>query len=477
MSKVNRLNKDRKKQLNEDNKFDYKMELANYKSLYKRKRSLFHGSKHIFSDRREWNKYIRDKYGKLDVATLEEYIIDIRNNVKFAEIKSYIIFYFFVPLIVSIISVGIFSKLFDQTLMNNISTFLAIFLCALIVLTYVTFKIVFDIFDYSKEVLFAENIQGIFQDLVKEKRNIAKRLFIIGNGFDVANNLPTKYEDFRQYISSTYNINKNDIESATVPGVQLGPKGEDVFSEKEAAEFLLYLISCTEGEEWKDIENTLGKLDYELAFDDLSLSDDENEWHQVYRNEDRSAELLKVVPYITVLFSDWINSIDIEKAVILQIFVNMIQKYDIFLTFNYTETLEHIYGIMPDKVCHIHGKSGSEIYFGHGNDEDNTEVYMDRFVGAENCLSELDKALRKDTGKAIKESAKFFNEIDSTIKEIFSYGFSYSDVDMVYIKELCNRLPDDATWYLDDHDISKFSERQKKIRDAGFKGEIRIWSL
>ena len=41
MSKVNRLNKDRKKQLNEDNKFDYKMELANYKSLYKRKRSLF----------------------------------------------------------------------------------------------------------------------------------------------------------------------------------------------------------------------------------------------------------------------------------------------------------------------------------------------------------------------------------------------------------------------------------------------------
>lgn len=54
--------------------------------------------------------------------------------------------------------------------MNNISTFLAIFLCALIVLTYVTFKIVFDIFDYSKEVLFAENIQGIFQDLVKEKK-------------------------------------------------------------------------------------------------------------------------------------------------------------------------------------------------------------------------------------------------------------------------------------------------------------------
>lgn len=30
-----------------------------------------------------------------------------------------------------------------------------------------------------------------------------KRLFIIGNGFDIAHNLPTKYADFKKFLEKT----------------------------------------------------------------------------------------------------------------------------------------------------------------------------------------------------------------------------------------------------------------------------------
>lgn len=80
---------------------------------------------------------------------------------------------------------------------------------------------------------------------------------------------------------------------------------------------------------------------------------------------------------------------------------------NIFLTFNYTETLEEVYGINEDRVCHIHGKQGENILFGHGNTKDYTDEYMSKNIGSENSLSELDNFLKKDTKQAMKEHKLF----------------------------------------------------------------------
>ena len=42
---------------------------------------------------------------------------------------------------------------------------------------------------------------------------------------------------------------------------------------------------------------------------------------------------------------------------------------DRFLTFNYTDTLECVYGIDAEKVLHFHGRaaSGDELIVGHNN--------------------------------------------------------------------------------------------------------------
>lgn len=79
----------------------------------------------------------------------------------------------------------------------------------------------------------------------------------------------------------------------------------------------------------------------------------------------------------------------------------------IFFTFNYTETSEKVYRINKENVCHIHGKQGGEILFGHGNTKDYTDEYMDKNIGSENALSELDNFLKKDTKRALKEHECF----------------------------------------------------------------------
>lgn len=80
-------------------------------------------------------------------------------------------------------------------------------------------------------------------------------------------------------------------------------------------------------------------------------------------------------------------------------------KNSLFLNFNYTRTIEQVYGIKASDICHIHGEVSSRtegIYFGNGDDEE--------FEG-------------------------FFDRL-SKVNKIYSYGFSFSEVDMPYIEEI-----------------------------------------
>ena len=65
--------------------------------------------------------------------------------------------------------------------------------------------------------------------VIFEKMNtLLKRLFIIGNGFDRAHNLPTSYWDFRKYILTRY----PDAESYYfIPESTLMPKGNEEYDE------------------------------------------------------------------------------------------------------------------------------------------------------------------------------------------------------------------------------------------------------
>ena len=102
----------------------------------------------------------------------------------------------------------------------------------------------------------------------------------------------------------------------------------------------------------------------------------------------------------------------------------------------------------------------------------------DRYIGAENVLDEIQNNLRKDTVGALQQHLKFFNKIKGEVDKVFTYGFSFSEVDRIYIREICKRLPDNAVWYLNDYDDSDKREQFASIlRSFGFLGEIADYHI
>ena len=75
---------------------------------------------------------------------------------------------------------------------------------------------------------------------------------------------------------------------------------------------------------------------------------------------------------IKELFSDWIDTVEIGRGKIAfgwDVICNQgrgASSDDIFISFNYTETLEEVYGIPENQVFHLHGlrKNGEELIVG-----------------------------------------------------------------------------------------------------------------
>lgn len=302
-------------------------------------------------------------------------------------------------------------------------------------------------------------------------------LYIIGNGFDLAHQLPTRYEDFHQYLIDIYeNIDENLM---YVPSIVIGHHGEELQDESAVVSLLCYLINNTEGTNWFDLENALGKLDLLSCFDDLpELYDkdgDRDLWHESYNNEDRAAELLLAIPKISTLFTEWITSLPKPKIKSTE-FLNMINtSEDLFLTFNYTETLEAVYDCY--NVVHIHGKIGEKLLFGHSDDYDYSDDNPLVPLGASYKLVEIYNSLRKDVSKNILENLAFFRKLKN-IDRIVSFGFSFSNIDLPYIEKICSSIDtNEISWLLNDHDPAQALEQEMKIKNCGFKGKFKRYSI
>ena len=297
------------------------------------------------------------------------------------------------------------------------------------------------------------------------------KLFIIGNGFDLDHRLPTSYNCFHRYLKETYP--NADEEYAVVPWAIPGNHGEEVYDRNEVVGYLMSLMSRTANENWSDFEDALGYLDFNYDLFELTEFTDRhgepNYFHAVYNNEDTSSQLARCVPMILDLFSEWVETIDIFGAKPKTAFQKLIDpSQDLFLNFNYTQTLERLYGV-PD-VCHIHGTLGEKLMVGHG-----AEPRCDKNLplGSEDGVKSIHEALRKDTAGALEKHRAFFQELSSGLSAVYSYGFSYGEVDEVYIKEICRAVPTKSVvWYLYDHASADHRRFKNILRKCGFKGRF-----
>lgn len=300
-----------------------------------------------------------------------------------------------------------------------------------------------------------------------------KNLFIIGNGFDLAHKLPTRYSDFKNYLTEKFP--SADTEYVYVPESTIDQDGDEAYNKTEVVSFLLKIISEVEGDEWNNLETTLGMIEYDDYFSLFELRNDDKEYHTIYNNEDTAKNILGAVYMIKQFFSDWIEEVDITDV---QPNIKMKDLFDnhndLFINFNYTETLEKIYGIKD--VCHIHGTRGSDIIFGHGSTF-NFDYYELKFTGAEEYMEELQNSLKKDTKQAIEKHKYFFDKL-SGVERIYSYGFSFSDVDLVYIKEICKHInTKKVIWHLNSYDDKRNFELKKRIKKCGFSGSFDSYTV
>ncbi|TKI48248.1 bacteriophage abortive infection AbiH family protein [Lysinibacillus tabacifolii] len=321
------------------------------------------------------------------------------------------------------------------------------------------------------------------------------KLFIIGNGFDVSHSLKTKYEHFKEYLLEKHpEITMDKFVTLTaIHDKDGGPTYNEVevlsmlFSLITSAEYSAHIASknkCIEyNGEWNEIEKSLGELDFSEAFDYiddiLDKDGDVDLFKTSYVNGDIAAGL--VIPTITIqrYFSEWVNSISLDSVEPKLDFEKLIIKDDLFLTFNYTETLQEVYDISEDNICHIHGRQGEEIFFGHGNTQYYYEAYMQSHIGSESSLTEIDNQLRKQTQVALENNLVFFEQIESeNINEIYSYGFSFSDVDAIYMEEIFRRInTENVIWYLNDYDKEIIGSQITSLKDLGFKGHFNTFSI
>ncbi len=291
-------------------------------------------------------------------------------------------------------------------------------------------------------------------------------IFIIGNGFDIAHGLPTKYSHFHDYLLSRYpSAARYD---GRLPESIIDNHGEERFNIEELVGYITRIINEYAADDWADLELCLGDDVFDSFISDLDIVDmdasDKETMMAIHRNESLSSDIRKAFSRLKTLFCEWVNcSLSNFKY-------DSIQKSDIaevladgnaFLSFNYTMTLEKAYGV--SNVCHIHGMVGeseNEIFFGHGDDDEYHESLAS--FGADTNLNFLKRELRKDTQRAMARHRKFFDSIKN-VKTIHSFGFSFAEVDMTYIEAIAQKASG-AVWYLNKHDDNNADIREKLTR-------------
>lgn len=314
-----------------------------------------------------------------------------------------------------------------------------------------------------------------------------KSLFIIGNGFDCyGHKMKTQYIDFKEYLIKKFPNYNGDFDG--IPEATMLPDGGEEYDLDEVVGLIIRTIDECSKPYWGNLEECLGNefidniaYDNEWAYKITDDSDEEDDeiFHSVYENEDLSESIIGAYRILTNLFQEWVFNdlalIDFKKVKKFKKKPSF--KKSLFLSFNYTSTLEALYNVSASNICYIHGKAkdkDSQIYFGHGNDEEFSEFI--HYLGISDAYNRLKIDLRKNTRKALSDNYNFFERI-SGVRKIYSYGFSFSNVDMIYLEEICKHIePNKVRWYFNKYDWKNNQDSVNKVRNLGFKIRIsRRW--
>lgn len=282
-----------------------------------------------------------------------------------------------------------------------------------------------------------------------------KRLYIIGNGFDLYHGLPSRYADFHRYVS------------AYAPDLltQL-----DTYFDFEVDQNYL----------WRNFEQDLCKFDHEgfmEAYNHIDVSSESFKLSELYGLEDEvTEEADNLVTDIRGKFTEWVETFDfaeLDRSLYKPLKLNQSAAY---INFNYTDTLEELYSIPKGRILYIHNNANAydELIFGHSEVSDhadmptfdeNGEPTRTMFTDSQNASRSPFYAFQKDTKAVLKQQRLWLADLKD-LDEVIILGHSLGKVDWPYFKLIHKRSPD-ANWQVSHHGDQERIDLQQRIRSIG----------
>lgn len=265
-----------------------------------------------------------------------------------------------------------------------------------------------------------------------------KTLYFIGNGFDIAHDIKSRYRDFRDFM----NASKEYDDLVTM---------------------LEELYGCTVKDLWCEFEKALGlitgKVIYEDAVDNAG-KDEELEREARMQQDIMHWNASNIRERLGDAFSDWVAQISLDKV---KPFYG-IDPTDLFFTFNYTKTLETIYKVPQTNILHIHGNQSNPI-FGHGEKkfDDTWPSENEAWVITDDAVDharDLFKQFIKPVDSIIKEHEIFFQGLKGIVDRIVIIGHSLGEVDLPYIRKIQKEAPPSLWVDYFHRDKEKFATKQ-----------------
>lgn len=265
-------------------------------------------------------------------------------------------------------------------------------------------------------------------------------IVIIGNGFDVNHGLPSSYAHFKAWLST---------------------------NDKGLFDFLERYIDVN-GDWWNDFERNLSEIDIPKLIRETPLEDRPIDPRLPPSfSHPASWRLDSVRDAISLKFTEWVKTLDdvkISKKMELP-------EACLYISFNYTDTLERVYGIEENRIVYIHGKAsrGDELIYGHGKNH----FVLERDVMEKYHLHRSNVFHIAGTyGDSARELTSHLSYWEKNIQlgcyydllrpavlganKVCVYGLSFSEVDYPYLQWIAEKNRD-LKW-----SVSWHTEKDKK---------------
>jgi len=299
-----------------------------------------------------------------------------------------------------------------------------------------------------------------------------KQLYIIGNGFDIHHDIPSRYSNYLDWLE------ENDA---------------------ELIERLRNFYDVDDKEWWNQFEMELGYPNMAEYIDEIAFENQPDFGSDDFHDSDYHAgqfaaedEIGSLVADIKGTFTNWVESLpapNSDKRIVLD------KDESFFINFNYTDTLQKLYNVKSTDILFIHGNVsyGTDLVIGHNRQyeelenefapelpeppddlsaEDLAEWYDENGNSGEDYIHQTVRdevvaqihRLKKDTAKIIKENKRFFNALKD-VQTIYVYGLSFSPVDLPYLDEVLNIINGATTKWV----VSFYSDMDKVTASSYFR--------